>query len=90
MEKKKKRGRPKLGEKRVNRGYAFSEEAMEALGTLVERYRTEAPLYLSISRRMVIEALIDYAMRNELEFSALFGAPLELTEDDPSSTLQGP
>lgn len=65
------RGRPKLPEKRVGRGFRFSESAMETLDALVERYKGEAPSFVAVSQRMVIEALIEYAVRNELPLSAL-------------------
>lgn len=70
----KKRGRPKMDEKRVSRGYAYSEAAMKTLDSLVVRYKAEAPPFLSLSRRMIIEALIEHAARTGLPFSELFGA----------------
>ncbi len=66
--------RRKQAQTRVPRGFRFSEEAMTALDQLVKKYEADAPSYITLSQRVVIEALVDYATRTELPFSTLFGA----------------
>lgn len=54
---------------------------MAALDQLVDRYKPDAPIYMSLSQRMVLEALIDHAVRTELPFSELFQMPASVESD---------
>ena len=69
----KKRGRPKGDGRRVSQAFAFSEAAVKTLDDLVERYKVEAPGFLPLSRRLILEALIEHAARTGLPLSELFG-----------------
>lgn len=69
--------RRKQAQTRVPRGFRFSEEAMTALDQLVKNYEADAPSYIALSQRVVIEALVDYATRTQLPFSTLFGVSVE-------------
>lgn len=66
-------GRPRNAEKRSPRTLNYSESAIETLGALSERFKVDAPSYISITDRSIIEALIYYADREQLSFEELFG-----------------
>lgn len=70
----KKQGRPKNAEKRVFRGCRFTESSWDTLEALTKKYQKEAPSWVStVSQRTVLEALIDFAARNDIPFSDLVG-----------------
>ena len=75
--KKKAGGRPKNAEKRILRGFNYSEATMDVLRRLSERYKVEAPSYITLSDRQIIEALIHHAFREQLSFSEVFGITAE-------------
>ena len=50
---------------------------MDVLAGLAEQYRNDAPPYVQLSDRAIIEALIHYAEREQLPFAALFQVPEE-------------
>ena len=58
---------------RLFKGFRLSATTRAALEELTERYQNEAPEFLNVSQRLVIEALISHARRNDLSFSELFG-----------------
>lgn len=68
-------------ETRVHRGFRFNKETMTALDQLMEKYGADAPLHMSLSRRTVLEALIDYAVRSEIPTSTLFRTPTKVEEE---------
>jgi hypothetical protein len=70
-------GRPKNTAKRTLRGFNYSEASMDVLRRLSEKYRVEAPSYITLSDRQIIEALIHHADREELSFSQVFGITAE-------------
>ena len=77
MAKKKAPGRPRNASKRILKSLNYSEATIDVLRRLADRYRGEAPPYVQISDRAIIEALIHYAEREELSFSTLFGVSVE-------------
>ena len=60
MAKKKPPGRPKSGNARVMMGYRYSQAMLDDLAELVACCRSEAPPYLEISERLVIEAVVHH------------------------------
>lgn len=70
-------GRPRNTTKRVPKLLNYSERSIQTLAALTERYRVDAPDYIQMSDRAVIEALIHYADREELSFAELFLVPQE-------------
>ena len=79
--KKRQRGRPKIEQVRISCGFRFSQEAIDSLSSLVTRYNEQAPGYISLSQRAVLEALIDYAIRTELSFSELLPEPAKVVDE---------
>jgi hypothetical protein len=66
-------GRPRNTEKRSPRTINYSENAIQTLAALSAKFREDAPSYISVTDRAVIEALIYYADRENLSFEVLFG-----------------
>ena len=58
---------------RVFRGFRLRVDTRRKLAELTERYKGEAPPFVKISQRAVIEILISYAARSNLELSELLG-----------------
>lgn len=73
MKKKKPRGRPKVEQPRIQTGWCYSQATMATVALLVARYGEEAPSYLDLSGRLLIEALVEHADRKNLSFSEIFG-----------------
>lgn len=57
---------------RVQRGFRLRADTLETLQELVDDYAGEAPAFVRVSRRVVVEALIAYAARKRLPFEELF------------------
>ena len=72
-----KRGRPKSAEKRTYRGCRFRESSWGILESLVAKYQAEAPGCVTVSQRMVLEALIEYADARSISFYDLVGTPTD-------------
>jgi hypothetical protein len=66
-------GRPRNTKKRVPKLLNYSEDVIQTLAALTERYRADAPFFARITDRTVVEALIYYADREKLPFEVLFG-----------------
>jgi len=66
-------GRPKSQHKRQPVGYRFSDETRQALDDIVARLKDEAPAYMEVTQRMVLEALVHKACRDASTYSDLFG-----------------
>ncbi len=75
MAQKRPRGRPKVEHPRVNTGWCYSQATIDTVNTLLQRYQQEAPSYLDLSGRLLLEALVEYADRENLSFSEIFGVP---------------
>ena len=66
-------GGPKNSDRPLPKTINFAASSVEVLAALNERYRHEAPAYMRMSDRMILEALIHYADREDLPFEVLFG-----------------
>jgi len=73
MAKKRPRGRPRVDQPRKQMGWSYSPDTIEKVKALTARYRDEAPKLLELSERLLIEALVDHAHRENLSFSEVFG-----------------
>lgn len=69
--------RPKNVQKTIPKTINFAEASVLVLGSLSDRFRRDAPPYIRLSDRDVIEALIHYADREQLSFADLFQVPQE-------------
>lgn len=75
--KKRPTGRPRNAKKRIPKLINYTEESIRILAALTERFRVDAPSYIQMSDRAVIEALIHYADREDISFAELFHVPQE-------------
>lgn len=66
------RGRPRNVNKPASKTFYFNGDTLGILAGLSEKFRREAPSYISVTDRAVIEALLEYAFREELTFEELF------------------
>lgn len=81
METKRPRGRPRKDEPRTRCGFQFRQETIDSLALLVKRHKDYLPPLIQLSQTMILEALIDYAVRTELSFADLFQAPATIGEE---------
>lgn len=81
MAKKKPHRKRKNDAVRTWTGFRLSQAAIDDLADLVECCRAEAPPYLKITNRLVLELVIHHAKKlkdeGELSYSAFFGFPVE-------------
>ena len=62
---------------RVKTGWSYNPETIEMLNELVDTYKSEAPSYFDLSPRLVVEAILQHAHRENLSFADLFQVPQE-------------
>ena len=73
-------GRPKNADKPVQKTINFAASSVAVLAELSEKYRHDAPAYMRMSDRMILEALIHYADREDLGFEVLFGVTADASK----------
>lgn len=69
------RGRPTNVQRTVLKGFRYNESTVEVLASLTNQFKAVAPPYMQISQRVIIEALVHYAVRENLSFAELFQVP---------------